>query len=243
MAFTVSGKKEASSFSARRGAWPAGTRALIPALALAAACALGAGSFACRGSEKEKPAAPMEKAAPQQSLTLDEISRLDPKAFGLALPQLREAMRAAGSASVSPATIATIGAELRQTGESTPDYWPTAVGFLQFASSHLAPSVLPAGQAPRRLSDILAVGIMRGIRETGKTILFDGGDLGNGEFIRCRIVFTARPVHMLNVQFKDCAFDFSPDAAPNPYLQEVIRALLASNLQSVSIASLGGRSG
>lgn len=88
------------------------------------------------------------------------------------------------------------------------------------------------------MSDILSVGLMRGIREEARTILFDKGPLGNGTFINCRIVFTAGPVEMQNVVFRNCAFEFPTTAPPGTYLKKVCRIILASGIESVSIASL-----
>jgi hypothetical protein len=79
---------------------------------------------------------------------------------------------------------------------------------------------------------------MRGIREDGRTILFDSGSLGNGEFINCRILFTQNPVQMQHVTFRNCAFEFPTTGTPSPYLKKVARIILSSDLGSVSIPTL-----
>jgi hypothetical protein len=172
-------------------------------------------------------------------LTLQQISSLDQKTFEHSLAQLRQAIEQPGHQAVADQqTLTAIAGKLRQTGQSTPDYWPTVLQFIQFASSTMAPNAPPPGQQPSVLSDILSVGFMRGIREKGKTILLDDGDLGNGEFTNCRIIFTQNPVRLQNALFTNCVFEFPITDTPSPYLKKVSQILLSSNLGSVSIATL-----
>ena len=178
-------------------------------------------------------------AAHPQTVLLKRISQLDLKTFGSSLPQLQQAIDQAGPhATVDPATLAAITAKLRQTPESAPEYWPTVLRFIPFASSHMAPNAPPPGQKPRALSEIVSVGLMRGIREDRRTILFDDGDLGKGEFTNCRIVFTQHPVQLMHATFRHCAFELPATDAPSPYLQKVCRLLLSSDLDFVSIPAL-----
>jgi hypothetical protein len=173
------------------------------------------------------------------SLTLEQISSLNPKAFERSLPQLQQAAAQPGLKTVvSRETLAAIAGKLRQTGESTPDYWPATLRFIQFASSQMAPDAPPPGQPPRILSEILSRGLMRGIREKGITINFDAGYLGNGEFTNCRIIFTPNPVQLANATFRKCAFEIPITDSPSPYIKKVGRVLLDSDLGSVSIPSL-----
>ena len=178
-------------------------------------------------------------AAHPQTVTLRRLSLLDLKTFGSSLPQLFQAIDQAGPhVTVDPVTLATITAKLRQIPESTPEYWPTVLRFIPFASSRMSPSAPPPGQNPRALSEIVSVGLMRGIREDRKTILFDDGDLGNGEFTNCRIIFTQHPVQLMHATFRHCAFELPATDAPSPYLQKVCRLLLSSNLDFVAIPVL-----
>lgn len=78
---------------------------------------------------------------------------------------------------------------------------------------------------------------MRGIRENGQTILLDEGDLENGEFTNCRIIFTQNPIRMRHALFRNCAFEI-PTGAPSPYLKSVGRILLSSDLRLVAISTL-----
>ena len=127
------------------------------------------------------------------AVTLQQLSALDQGTFDQSLPQLRQALeQPSHKPAASWQTLTAIAAKLRRTAESAPGYWPTVLRFIQFASSSMAPKEPPPGQPPRILSDILTVGLMRGIRENGKTILFDAGDLGNGEFINCRVILHSK---------------------------------------------------
>ena len=194
---------------------------------------------ACTGNRTISPAGGPEKAdANRQTLTLVQISHLDQKVFDNSLAQLHEDVTQPGPAAADQETLTAIAAKLRQTDEAVPAYWPSVLSFLQFASSRLARKAPPPHQEPRVLSDILSVGIMRGIREDGRTILFDSGSLGNGEFINCRILFTQNPVQMQHVTFRNCAFEFPTTGTPSPYLKKVARIILSSDLGSVSIPTL-----
>jgi len=194
----------------------------------------------CRGNRSAKSGeTTAQLAANLPPLTLQQMSSLDQKTFEHSLPQLREAMeRTSPQPGADRETVTAIAAKLRQTGESAPDYWPTALRFITFASSQMAPDAPPPGQKPRGLSDVLSVGLMRGIREKNITMLFDEGDLGNGEFTNCRIIFTLNPVRLTHVQFSHCAFELPTADPPSPYIKALCRILLSSNLESIAIASL-----
>jgi hypothetical protein len=213
---------------------------LIATLLFAVACMAIIGYATFSGKRAVIPVEEPEKAdSTQQPLTLEQLSHLDQKAFEHSLPQLRQVIEQPSPIPApNEATLTAIAQQLRQTEESTPDYWPTVLRFLQFASSRMAPTAPPPGQRSRALTDILSVGIMRGIREEGKTILFDDGDLGNGVFIKCRIILTQNAVQMHNVVFRNCAFELPATDSPSQYLRKVSQILLASNLSVISIATL-----
>jgi len=191
------------------------------------------------GSPMGNPVTTAKVEANRRTLTLQQISHLDQNGFEQSLPQLRQAMEHPDPKAVADAeTLEAIAGKLRRAGESTPDYWPTVLRFIPFASSRMAKSAPPPGQQPRVLSDILSVGLMRGIREVDKTILLDDGYLGNGEFTNCRIIFTPNPVRLTNAHFKNCVFELPTMDPPNTYLRKVSHILLSSDLCSVSIPTL-----
>ena len=170
--------------------------------------------------------------------TLQQISTLDQKSFQNSLPRLRQILEDLGQQTeTDQRTLMIIAGKLQETDESAPDYWPTARQFVESVSSKMAPNTPPSGERPRALSDILSVGIMRGVREDHKTILFDDGDLGNARFTNCRIIFSQNPVRMSNVVFEGCVFELPTADPPSPYLRKLIRQLLAQP-ESVTINSL-----
>ena len=178
-------------------------------------------------------------AANLPAATLKRLSLLDQKTFDSSLRQLRQAMEQTNpQAALAPATLAAITAKLRRTGESAPSYWPTVLRFIQFSSSRSALLAPPPGEKPRALSAIVWVGLMRGIHEERRSILFDEGNLENGEFTNCRIIFTQHPVRLLRCTFRHCVFEFPATDSPGPFLQKAGRLLLFSNLDSVSVPNL-----
>lgn len=174
------------------------------------------------------------RAAQAPKAVFDEIANLDKKEFTKNLPALRATTEQPISM-VSPtaSAIYKISQQLSSTRDDTPEYWPTALRFLQFASSHLG-SKAPA---PGSLADaIMYTGNI--VRNTSlippdETILLEGGSLENTELVRDRIIFTNKPVKMRNVRFVDCAFEFPGDLTPSRYLHQAARQLLASNLNSI----------
>jgi hypothetical protein len=190
-----------------------------------------------QGAPPEGGSAKIETNLPL--LTLQQISSLDQRTFENSMSQLRQAIENPSlKAGISQGTLAAITAKLRQTSETTPAYWPTALRFIQFASSWTAQNAPPPGQQTRVLSEILSVGLMRGILEKGKTILLDDGYLGNGEFTDCRIIFTPNPVRLTHALFRNCVFEIPTADPPNAYIRKVCRILVSSNLKSVSIPAL-----
>ncbi len=206
---------------------------------VSAACTVMVTGCACTGNRAVNSAeSPAKVGANRSPLTLEEISRLERKTFETSLPQLQDDIQQSSHGAADLETLTAIRGKLQQADESAWDYWPTVLRFLQFASSRMAPNAPPSGQPARALTDILWVGIMRGIRPKGKTILFDGGSFGNSDFTDCRIIFTQNPVEMHHVVFRECTFEFPTTETPSPYLKKVCRILLASDLGSVSIPTL-----
>lgn len=107
-----------------------------------------------------------------------------------------------------------IAQRLAHTDEGTPDYWPTAVQFIRFASSKFNPDVPPPGKP----TVVFAHNIGFGFSGTYKNrvVLLDGGDLGpNVRFENSRIILTENPMRMRGVQFVNCVFEL-PDGPTNP---------------------------
>jgi hypothetical protein len=218
---------------------PSEIRHRLLAANVGVACMAMLGVCACTGNRAVNPAeSPAKVEANRQPITLKEISRLDQKTFEHSLRPSRHALEHADPGGTDQETVRAIFDKLRETDDSAQDYWPTLLRFLQFASARTAPNAPPPGQQARSLTDILWVGIMRGIHPNGKTILFDGGSFGNSNFTECRIIFTQNPVEMHHVAFKDCAFEFPATDTPSLYLRKLSCMLFSSDLRSVSMPSL-----
>jgi hypothetical protein len=71
-----------------------------------------------------------------------------------------------------------------------------------------------------------------------EVVLLDDVDLSNATFENCRMVFTDRPVHMRNVIFINCVFEFPHTSEPNQALRLATRLLLGSGIQNVTISSV-----
>jgi hypothetical protein len=159
--------------------------------------------------------------------------------FKTSLPQVGSALSIVEqeNAAVPTSVIEGLRVKLQQTDPSAPDYWPTAVRFLQFATSRLAPSdVPPAGRAPDVESDTNL-----GPLEFYKgTVLLKGGSVTGALFRNCRVIFTNTPVRMTSVIFVNSVIEFrvSTTSPPSPYLRKAVEVFLASDLKSTSVPNL-----
>jgi hypothetical protein len=175
-----------------------------------------------------------------QPFALKQISYFDQKTFERSLPQLRQVIEQSNPKPVADReTLTIIANRLRQTNESAPDYWPTVLQFIQFASSALTlpTDVPPPGSRYSKTSNVLCGNTVHCIEAAHSNILLDGGDIRASRFENCRIRFTQNPVKMSRVQFINCVFEMPVTNDPTPYLKDAARQLLASNLTSVSIPS------
>src|ERR1700733_11535682 len=106
--------------------------------------------------------------------------------------------------SVPPETIEQVRLRLADIKSASPDYWPTVVRFLQFATAGLFPNAPPPGGTPLTIAQLTASGTV-----SSQTIeLEDGIRLDNITFVNCRIIFTENPVEFHNVRFVGSAIEF-----------------------------------
>jgi hypothetical protein len=177
------------------------------------------------------------KLNPAQSL--DDISRLDQSEFSKSLQALQKAMQQPLSSTPQP-TLRRVAEKLLASDESSPDYWPAVLHFIQAASSGLTSDV-PAPGTPNlilRQNKIKDIGNEVAKPLSHIIVELDGGDVVNQRFENSRIIFTENPVHMRNVAFVNCVFEMPVSVAPSQFLRDVSKSLLASNLKSASIAQL-----
>jgi hypothetical protein len=179
--------------------------------------------------------------APQApSAVLKEIGELGQKAFSMSLPALRKVSEQPVSAvKPEPATLREVTSRLRFADESSPDYWPAVLQFIQFASSAMTPpkDVPPPEIGYTEVSENHCYNMPPGghcVTASHQAILLDGGDIPNSVFDHCRIKFTEKPVGLSGTTFIDCVFEMPISGSPSPYLRDAAKTLLAGNLINVS---------
>lgn len=168
---------------------------------------------------------------------LSELRTLNQKTFNRALAAVQKvAEQPASHVKPDLSTLQEITYKLRIADENSSDYWPAVLQFIQFASSALtSDNTVPPPGGPFT--------VMRGTNcdnTTGhcllishQTILLDGGNIPNSIFDHCRIKFTQNPVGLSGVKFISCVFEMPITTAPNPYLRNSVKILLASELSKV----------
>lgn len=177
-------------------------------------------------------------------ISFNQLGASDEKMFATSLPYLRTLMTQSASG-VPQTTLFQLASKLRKTPESSKDYWPTVLQFIQFASSAIGvqKEVPPPGRPNITASGSSCIGPGYGqagghcLTISGEIILLDGGSIPGSRFHNCRIIFTQNPVQMHGVVFVNCVFEMPITSNPTPYLKDAARQLLASNLKSVSMLS------
>jgi len=170
--------------------------------------------------------------------TFQEINTLDRKDFARALLQLSGLLlKPQAHENVAPAVLRGIAQKLQNTDPTVPDYWPTALRFIQFATSGLSPDVPPPG-SPVYLR-VGAGAFDLSVHVSHVVVKLDGGgSLKDSTFSNSRIIFTDRPVGLKNVTFINCVFEMPDLKEPNLYLEKATQTILASDLKSVSFQAL-----
>jgi hypothetical protein len=170
---------------------------------------------------------------------LKHSSSLKPEEFEKSLGRVNKALQAVSAANAkipSEAVPALAQKFLQVPPESSSEYWPTVLRFVQLASLSVVSSkdVPPPGPTNVTIRNIQASGPVFGII-AHKIVELDGGSLTDERFENDRIIFTEHPVEMRNVTFVNCIFEMPEIANPGPYLQNAARQLMTSNLSSVTL--------
>jgi hypothetical protein len=171
------------------------------------------------------------RASQVPAKVLTEISKLDTPRLAKSLPALQTiSEQPIGRVKPSPTILKDVVYKLRNVDQSADDYWPALLKFLQFASAGLSPEV----STPRHRFNISQLTASGDIVDSTIT-LSDGVRLKDVRFINCRVIFTANPVEMENVQFINSVFEFPTSVPPSQYIKKAAHLLLtADNLESVS---------
>jgi hypothetical protein len=180
------------------------------------------------------------QASQSPKKVLQEIAGLDSKQFLQNLPALRKvAEQPPAQAEPSSFVIRAVANKLRTVDENSPDYWPTVLQFLQFASEGLSSDVPAPGPPELVLTGEklhIGAGGLSGMNH--RIVELDGVHLSDVTFENSRIIFTDKPVQMHNVTFINCVFEMPQIEHPSPSLKQVTQEMLASNLKSFTIQAL-----
>ena len=168
------------------------------------------------------------------------MAHFEPRTFAKALPALRKiADEPVSKVNPPRSTLREVAQKLLKVDTSTPDYWPTVLRFIQFASAGLTPDVPPPGTQPQFVSHSrMPPGSVAWPPMSHTVIVLDGGEVSDLRADHSRIIFTRNPVKMTNVVFTDCVFEMPSLDQPDPFLQQASRTILASDLKEVTFRNL-----
>lgn len=168
--------------------------------------------------------------------TLEKLSRSGPQTLAASLSQLHRAIQESPEkVNAKPQTLQAITRKLRTISSASPDYWPTVLKFIQFAShSMVKPSNVPPPGRYIIISQIHCKNVAHCLVISHRAVELDGGSIPGSIFDHCRIKFTNNPVGLAGCQFKDCVFEMPTSQAPSPYLKHAARSLLAGNITDVT---------
>lgn len=156
----------------------------------------------------------------------------DTAKFSSSLRTIREVARLpAKEVNADPASIRTVAERLLDTPPETPEYWPTVLQFLRFASTGLSQNLRLS--RPILLQNVEMTGVGR-VTNPGATIELDGGKFENTTFEGNIIIFTANPTRFKNVRFINCILIFPILDRPPDWMKKTARQFLASGFASIS---------
>lgn len=182
----------------------------------------------------------LAQTSPQKAWS--EIASANPRILSKSLPALQTVVsQPTSEIRPAPESVFTLAQKLRRIPESSTDYWPTVLRFIQFASAGVNTTNIPPPGSPQIvISNVTCVNMTHCIVASGRRILLDGGSIPNSQFVNCRIIFTQNPVNMKGTVFINCVFEMPIVSQPGPYLRDASRLLLASDFQNITIrVSLG----
>ena len=179
------------------------------------------------------------RSAKSPAKVLNEIKDLKAEALAKNLPALhRVAELPVGQVKPTIPELREVTYNLRTVEESSDEYWPTVLQFIQFATSAMVPAhdVPPPGSPHTTISrmECNPTIAIHCVKLSHRAVLLDGGSIPNSIFDHCRVIFTQNPVNLSGSVFNDCVFEMPVSSAPTPYLRNVTKVLLASDLSNVS---------
>lgn len=178
------------------------------------------------------------EASQAPAKVLKELASLDTKHLAQNLPALRKVSeQPISEVSPPPMVLQQVVVRLQHVSESTEDYWPTLLRFIQFASRGLASRAPAPGSVPAMWLDNVSVNGVN-VVGPGSIVELRGGKLQNTTFTDSLIIFTTTPTKLINVRFVGCAFEFPDLDEPSPSVKDYSRELLASGIQSATITGM-----
>jgi hypothetical protein len=170
---------------------------------------------------------------------LSELSTLSPKSLARNLPALLTVSeKPASQIKPPPAELRSVGNSLLHVNQTTPQYWPTLLQFVQFASNYSSKAPPPGGPV-KQLKNLQADSFNAFKLQENFTYRLSGEILGI-EFRNDRIILTP-DVMLTNVRFINCAFEFEGgvDDAPKK-IRDTGHMLLASGLEDARVSNIAG---
>jgi hypothetical protein len=175
--------------------------------------------------------------------SIESFGRLGQREFMQALPALLAALKQPQQAPSRSALLA-VAEKLYKSDKKAPEYWPTVLTFVQFASDSIAASKVPPANAPFISLTNVRSTTRASSYFSGVAVILDAVDLpGTTTFKNCRIRFTGSQNHLPSVVFINCVIEFPPDftnpapaiTSPTPAIKKASLALLAGGLASANI--------
>jgi hypothetical protein len=167
------------------------------------------------------------------------IAVSDEEEFAKSLPALNEIIKKpVNEVKPTNSSLQLIANKLQKVPKESPEYWPTLLRFIQFASQANPSSKAPPPGKPQISVREYTLSAYPGEKITldGLRILVDGGKLQDLTIRNSRIIFTGNPATLVNVRFVDCVFEMPDVKTPNPYLKTSAEQLLASQFTEIKDA-------
>jgi hypothetical protein len=125
------------------------------------------------------------RAAEDPGNVLKELATAKPQVFAEALPALRSISEKPPAGKSDPALLRALASKLTKVSDTTPEYWPTALRFIEFASSGLTADVPPPGSPVSHLADVVL--LQPKLQELSHQIVaLDYGRIVGFKFENCR---------------------------------------------------------
>jgi len=176
------------------------------------------------------------RASQSPGPVLRELGKLSPRELAKSLAALqRITEQPIARVAPDPTTLRDVAVKLSAVGQSTPDYWRTALDYIRWASVGMSPNAPPPGSPASQFNGntVITNDIF-----SGTTVALDGASLQNAIFDHCRVIFKGNPSRLQNVTFINCVFEFPVTDQPPAPLRQMGEQLLAEGIQHAVVSIL-----